>query len=461
MHHSLHSRSPPINLTISLSRLMYGLVDGNNFYVSCERVFQPRLEGCPVVVLSNNDGAVVSRSAEAKQLGIPMGAPFFKVRELLRRHQGHALSSNYALYGDMSRRVMARLAAHVPGVEVYSIDEAFLDLHGLTTWCGTLDTRVQSIRRDVLACTGIPTCVGVAPTKTLAKVANRLAKKHPELQGILRLDTASRRERALRALPVADVWGIGYQYAGKLATQGIRTAWELSQVSEAWARKHLGGVIGWRLVQELLGQPCHGLLPSEDSTPSRQSISCSRSFGQRLATFDDLWGAVTTYLSRAAEKLRAHGDQAHILTVYISQDRYDTRVQPPYTRSTTLTLPAGPTSNTLQLLAYGRRLLEKLYEPGRLYAKAGVVLDGLEPPCRGQQLDLFSPVSSTVIAPISDDRARKLMHSLDALNRQFGRGTVRPAATVTAAGQPASWQGKAQHKSQAFTTRLEDLMVVD
>ncbi|WBA44026.1 Y-family DNA polymerase [Hymenobacter canadensis] len=439
---------------------MYGLVDCNNFYVSCERVFQPRLDNRPVVVLSNNDGNVVSRSAEAKQLGIPMGAPFFEVRELLRHHQGHALSSNYALYGDMSRRVMARLAAHAPAVEVYSIDEAFLDLHGLTTYCGTLDTRVQAIRRDVLACTGIPTCVGVAPTKTLAKVANRLAKKHPELQGVLRLDTASRRERALRALPVADVWGIGYQYAGKLATHGIRTAWELSQVSEAWARKHLGGVVGWRLVQELLGQPCQDLNPSEDGTLARKSISCSRSFGQRLTAFDDLWGAMATYLSRAAEKLRAQGDQAHILTVYLSQDRYDTRVPPPYTRSTTLTLPGGPTSDTLQLLAYARRMLERLYEPGRVYVKAGVVLDGLERPGRGQQLSLFAPASSTATNPLSDVRAQQLMRSLDALNRQFGRGTVRPAATVTAAGQSAPWQGKAQHKSQAFTTRLEDLLVV-
>ena len=439
---------------------MYGLVDCNNFYVSCERVFQPRLDNRPVVVLSNNDGAVVSRSAEAKQLGSAMGAPFFEVRELLQQHQGHALSSNYALYGDMSRRVMARLAAHAPAVEVYSIDEAFLDLHGLTTWCGTLDARVQSLRRDVLACTGIPTCVGVAPTKTLAKVANRLAKKHPELHGILRLDTASRRERALRALPVADVWGIGYQYAGKLAAHGIRTAWELSQVSEAWARKHLGGVVGWRLVQELLGQPCHGLLPSEDGTLARKSISCSRSFGQRLATFADLWGAVATYLSRAAEKLRAQGDQAHILTVYISQDRYDTRVPPPYTRSTTLTLPGGPTSDTLQLLAYARRMLERLYEPGRVYAKAGVVLDGLEPPGRGQQLSLFAPASSPAANSLSDVRAQQLMHTLDALNRQFGRGTVRPAATVTPAGQPAPWQGNARYRSPAFTTRLEDLMVV-
>ncbi|MBT9395246.1 Y-family DNA polymerase [Hymenobacter sp. NST-14] len=443
---------------------MYGLVDGNNFYVSCERVFQPRLEGRPVVVLSNNDGNVVSRSAEAKQLGIAMGAPFFEVRELLRRHQGQALSSNYPLYGDMSRRVMARLAAHVPAVEVYSIDEAFLDLHGLTAFCGTLDARARRIRQDVLRCTGIPTCVGMGPTKTLAKVANRLAKKHPELQGLLRLDTPGRCERALRALPVADVWGIGRQYAGKLHAQGLRTAWDLSQVSEAWARRQLGGVVGWRLVQELRGQPCQDLNPSEDGTLARQSLSCSRSFGQRLSELDDLWGAVSTYLSRAAEKLRAQNHQAHILTVYISQDRYDPLLAPPYTRSATLTLPAGPTSDTLQLLGYARRLLTTLHQPGHRYVKAGVVLDGLEPAGRGQQLDLFAPAPVALTPAPDPARARQLMGALDALNRQFGRGTVRSAASLprpAAPAQPAApWLGRAAFRSPAYTTRLEDLLLV-
>ncbi|RPD43735.1 Y-family DNA polymerase [Hymenobacter sediminis] len=440
---------------------MFGLVDGNNFYVSCERVFQPRLEGRPVVVLSNNDGNVVSRSAEAKQLGIAMGAPFFQVRALLRQHQGQALSSNYALYGDMSRRVMARLSEQVPGVEVYSIDEAFLDLHGMDTWLGPLQARVRALRQDVLACTGIPTCVGLGPTKTLAKVANRLAKNYPELQGVLRLDSDSRRERALRALPVGDVWGIGRQYAQVLLSHGITTAWALAGVSEAWARQHLGGVVGWRLVQELRGQPCQGLQPSEDGTLARQSIRCSRTFGQRLSHFDELWGAVSSYLSRATEKLRAQGKQAHLLTVFISQDRFDTRVPPPYTRSATLTVPGGPTSDTLRLLAYARRLVERLYEPGRVYVKAGVVLDGLEPAGRGQQLDLFAPAPGAA-PPLScsNNRSQQLMQQVDALNRRFGRGTVRPAAAVVAAGQPVPWAGKAQHRSPAYTTRLEELLWV-
>ncbi|MET4107699.1 Y-family DNA polymerase [Hymenobacter sp. UYP22] len=440
---------------------MFGLVDGNNFYVSCERVFQPRLEGRPVVVLSNNDGNVVSRSAEAKQLGIAMGAPYFEVRALLQRHQGQALSSNYALYGDMSRRVMARLMEHVPAVEIYSIDEAFLDLQGLTAFGGPLEARARTLRADVLRCTGIPTCVGMAPTKTLAKAANRLAKQYPELQGILRLDTQSRRERALRALPAADVWGVGRQYALVLAQHGLHTAWQLSQVGEGWARKHLGGVVGWRLVQELRGQPCQGLLPSEDSPLARQSLRCSRSFGQRLTAFEDVWGALTTYLSRAAEKLRAQSEQAHMLTVFVSQDRYDSRLPPPFTRSATLTLPSGPTSDTLQLLGYARRLLERLYEPGCQYVKAGVVLDGLEPPGRGQQLSLFAPTSREALVAAPDPgRAQQLMSALDGLNHRFGRGTVRPAASIPAAGQPAPWLGKAQHRSPAYTTCLSDLLVV-
>ncbi|MCR5890391.1 Y-family DNA polymerase [Hymenobacter sp. J193] len=436
---------------------MFGLVDGNNFYVSCERVFQPRLNGRPVVVLSNNDGNVVSRSPEAKQIGIAMGAPYFEIRGLLQQQRGYALSSNYPLYGDISRRVMARLADQVPAIEVYSIDEAFLDLHGLTKWLGSLDAHARRMRRDVLACTGIPTCVGMAPTKTLAKVANRLAKKYPELEGILRLDTESRRERALRALPAADVWGIGRQYAQILTALGIRTAWDLAGVGEAWARKNLGGVIGWRLIQELRGQPCQGLQPSEDGTLSRQSLRCSRSFGQPLTTFDDVWGALSTYMAKAAEKLRTQGGQAHLLTVFICKSQYDSRVRPPYTRSTTLTLPGGATSDTLLLLAYGRRLLERIYESGHSYVKAGVVLDGLEPPGRGLQLDLFAAAGSA--SPANDAKSKVLMQTIDAVNKQFGRNSVRPASSV-ASGNAPPWQSKALWRTPAYTTRLEDLLVV-
>ncbi|MBT9394402.1 Y-family DNA polymerase [Hymenobacter sp. NST-14] len=434
---------------------MFALVDGTNFYVSCERVFQPRLEGVPVVILSNNDGSVVSLSAEAKASGIRRGVPYFEIREQLRRLQGHALSSNYALYGDLSARFMRRLASHAP-IEIYSIDEAFLDLHGMERYLLPPLRIAREAKQDVLACTGLPSCVGVAPTKTLAKVANRLAKKYAELQGVLVLDTESRRERALRALPVGDVWGIGGQYARTLQQHGLATAWQLAGVSEGWARKYLGGIVGWRLVQELRGQPCQGLLPSEDGSLRRQSLSYSRTFGQVLQDREAVWGAVSTYLIKAAEKLRAQGDEAHIVTVYLSKNRFDPGLVGPAGRSATLTLPGGPTADTLRLLQVGRGLLDRLWEPGAAYTKAGVVLDGLEPPGQGRQLDLFTSPA----APAAAGRP-ELMQCLDQLNAKFGRGKVTVGCAVAPAGEAAPWQSKSQWRSPAYTTRLEDLLFIN
>ncbi|QKG55035.1 Y-family DNA polymerase [Hymenobacter sp. BRD67] len=455
---------------------MFGLVDANNFYVSCERVFQPRYEKRPVVVLSSNDGNVVSRSAEVKALGVPMGAPYFEVRELLRANYTAVFSSNYALYGSMSARVMYCLAQRVPAMEIYSIDEAFLDLHGLerhlTPYLGRLDDLAQTLRTDVKRRTGIPTCVGVAPTKTLAKLANRLAKKRPDLDGVLYLDSAERRAWALKQVAVGDVWGIGRQYAQKLTAAGIDSAADLARVSDAWARKYLGGVMGARLVQELQGRPCAGLHPSEDGTLSRQSLSCSRTFGRPLSAFSDVLAAVAAFLSRTAEKLRAQGDSTHVLTVYISKNRFAADVLPPFSRSATLTLPAGPTADTTVLLGYARALLSRIWEPGTAYHKAGVVLDGLEPPGTGQQLDLFAPATAPLVLPQKPalvTRRLGLMASIDALNERFGRGTVRVATAVPAPGPftPAGrgnrppWEGKAHWRSPAFTTRLEDLLLVN
>lgn len=451
---------------------MFGLLDCNNFYVSCERVFQPRYEGRPVVVLSNNDGNLISRSAEAKALGLKMGDPYFQVKDVLHQHNVAVFSSNYALYGDMSRRVMYHLGQVAPAVEIYSIDEAFLDLAGMETYLGRLNAYAQKVRAGVKARTGIPTCVGVAPTKTLAKLANRIAKKNADLDGVLYLDSAERRAWALRQVPVGDVWGVGRQYAAKLTAAGIDSAADLARVSDAWARKHLGGVVGARLVQELQGRPCSGLHASEDGTLSRQSISCSRSFGRPLSAFADVLAAVAAFLSRAAEKLRAQGDTAHVLTVYISKNRFATNVPPPFSRSATLTLPAGPTADTTVLLGYARVLLNRIWEPGVAYHKAGVVLDGLEPPGTGQQLDLFASAAAPLVLPEKPTLVTKrpgLMASLDALNERFGRGTVRVATAVPAPGRPASngsanrppWEGKAQWRSPAFTTRLEGLMVVN
>jgi len=451
---------------------MFGLLDCNNFYVSCERVFQPRYEGRPVVVLSNNDGNLISRSAEAKALGLKMGDPYFQVKEVLQQHNVAVFSSNYALYGDMSRRVMYHLGQVAPAVEIYSIDEAFLDLAGMETYLGSLDTYAHKVRVGVKERTGIPTCVGVAPTKTLAKLANRIAKKDAALDGVLYLNSAERRAWALRQVAVGDVWGVGRQYAAKLAAAGVDSAADLARVSDAWARKHLGGVVGARLVQELRGLPCAGLHPSEDGSLSRKSISCSRTFGRPLSGYADVLGAVAAFLSRAAEKLRAQGDTAHVLTVYISKNRFATNAAPPFSRSTTLTLPAGPTADTTVLLGYARAMLNRLWEPGTAYQKAGVVLDGLEPPGTGQQLDLFAAAPAPLVLPEKPALLTQrpgLMASLDALNERYGRGTVRVATAVPTPGNSPTagngtrppWEGKAQCRSPAFTTRLEDLLLVN
>ncbi|WP_262490609.1 Y-family DNA polymerase [Hymenobacter roseosalivarius] len=428
------------------------MVDCNNFYVSCERVFQPRLEGRPVVILSNNDGCLISRSAEAKALGLQMGYPYFQVKLLLEQHKVAVFSSNYALYGDMSRRVMWYLSQVAPAVEIYSVDEAFLDLHGLERFLvDSLDTFARTVRANVLARTGIPTCVGVAPTKTLAKLANRLAKKSPEMGGVCYLDTEECRRWALEQVAVEDVWGIGRQYVQKLYAAGITTAAGLAACSEAFARKHLGRVVGARLVRELQGFPCQGLAPSEDGTLSRRSLCCSRTFGKPLTEFPDIVGAVSAFTSRVAEKLRRQGDAAHLMTVFLSKSRYGLE-PPPYSCSAVLTLPVA-TNNTMELVRFARAALKRLWQPGHRYTKAGVIFDGLEP--AGQtQLTLFEA------GPVSEKR-NKLMAELDALNHRFGKGTVKLASLILPSGQlQAPWEGQAQWRTPQYTTRLEDLLMV-
>ncbi|ALW86350.1 hypothetical protein AUC43_15405 [Hymenobacter sedentarius] len=428
---------------------MFALVDCNNFYVSCERAFQPSLEGKPVVVLSNNDGCIVSRSAEAKALGIPMGEPLFKIRPLVEQHGVQALSSNYALYGDMSGRVMGYLASMAPELEVYSIDEAFLSLHGMARWHGPLDTYARQIRSEVRRRTHIPTCIGLAPTKTLAKLANRVAKKDPSLGGVLLLDSNERRQWALERVPVEDVWGIGRQYATKLHSMGITTAAGLARCSEAIARKHLGGVVGARLVRELQGYPCHQLNPSEDGSLARQSIACTRTFGRPLAQFEDVLGAVAAFASRAAEKLRRQGSAASLLTVFLSQNRFG-NAPPPHTRSAQVTLPVS-TSNTTELVRFARALLGRLWQPGTVYTKAGVILDGFEQGGQ-EQLSLF--------APDGGERVERLMRKLDALNARYGIGSVQVAAVLGAHPGKAPWKGQQQRRTPAYTTCWDELWQV-
>ncbi|RAU20739.1 DNA repair nucleotidyltransferase [Paramagnetospirillum kuznetsovii] len=417
----------------------YALVDCNNCYVSCERVFNPALDGKPVVILSNNDGCAVARSNEAKALGVPMGEPAFKLRHLVEREGLIMLSSNYALYGDMSARVMSVLATFSPGIEVYSIDEAFLDLDGmevpdLTAWC-------HEVRATVRRWTGIPVSVGVGSTKTLAKLANRLAKKSKKADGALDLTTDPRwLEPALKQTPVADIWGIGRQFASHCGLAGIQSAYQLTQASDAWIRKTMGAV-GLRTVMELRGISVHTL----DSAPSdKQTTCCSRSFGQAVTDIDQVRDAVTSFASRAAEKIRGQGLVAGALQVFAYTDRFR-KDQPQYALNATLRL-APATSSTPAIIASALRGLESSWRDGYGYKKAGVILLDLVRP-EDIPRDLFSPA-------IEDNgRPAALMVAMDAVNARMGKGAVG----FGLAAEDAPWRMQCGNRSPSWTTSWDDI----
>lgn len=415
----------------------FGLVDCNNFYASCERVFNPGLEGKPVVVLSNNDGCVIARSNEAKAIGIGMGEPWFKVRKLAEDGGVVAVSSNYALYGDMSERVMSVLADHAPAVEVYSIDECFLDLDrmavpDLTAWCRHLRTLVRRW-------TGIPVSVGVGSTKTLAKLANRLAKKSPRCDGVL--DLANHPEwieTALKRTEVGDVWGIGRQWSGVLHLNGIRTAFDLRNAEDGWIKMRLGNV-GLRTVMELRGIAVHTL----DTEPAdKQTCCCSRSFGEAVTEFAHVRDAVVMFASRAAEKVRKDGLVAGVVQVFIMTDRFR-KDEPQYSNSATIRL-GSPTSSTPNVIGAAVNGLDAIWKDGFAYRKAGVVLLELVRPDAVPR-DLF-----TVAAP---QAPAALMKALDAVNQRFGRG----AMTFGMAAPDAPWMMRQERKTPRYTSRWSDV----
>lgn len=415
------------------------LVDCNNFYVSCERVFNPRLEGQPVVVLSNNDGCVIARSNEAKALGIKMGEPVFKLRSLLEQQGVKVYSSNYTLYGDLSLRVMTTLAQFSPQVEVYSIDEAFVDLtpfayQDLTAYaCQIQDT----VRRWV----GVPTAVGIGATKTLAKLANRIAKKHPTAQGVWQLTDTADSLALLGQIDVADVWGIGLQSSLKLNTHGIKSALDLRQANEHWIQQQLG-IVGRRIVLELRGIAC---LPLQQCPPPRQSRMVSRSFGRPVTSLLELRDAIATYTSRAAAKLRQDELVANVLTVFVMTNTFKNS-EPQYANSIAVPLPVA-THSTPELIGHALQALKSLYRDGYRYKKAGVMLTGLIP-AQACQLHLLDQRDRT--------HDEKLMQVLDQVNARWGAGTLRFGVM----GQQQDWLPKVDSCSPRYTTRWSELMVV-
>jgi len=418
----------------------YALIDCNNFYASCERVFDPTLKNRPLVILSNNDGCVIARSKEAKEMGVEMGVPEFKIRPLIHQKQIAVRSSNYALYGDMSNRVMESLRSLTPNIEVYSIDEAFAELSNRVI--PTFHRYGMELRQRVLQWTGMPVSVGIAPTKTLAKIANEAAKSDPEREGVWVLDSQIAVEKLLRQTPVSDIWGVGKNYSANLNKYGINTAWELSCQADSWIRKEMK-VTGLRTVIELRGTPC---LRVDETTEPRKGILSSRSFGKPVTELCDLKEAVSAFASRAAEKLRAQYCVASNVSVVLVTNKYENQAAR-YKFGMDIALP-NPTADTPTLSEIAGLCVEQLFEKGKTYKKAWVMLTGIIPQ-QEIQSDLFGGNNYS-------KKQHSLMESMDGINAKFGKRTM----SVAGSGIDQPWQMKQQHLSKRYTTHWDELMEV-
>jgi len=417
---------------------MYALADCKNFYVSSERLFRPELRGVPVVVLSNNDGCAVSRSDEAKALGVKMGQPYFQLRDLVEREGLICCSSNYALYADLSGRVMRTLRTLAPRIEVYSIDEAFLDLQGIQ---GDLEQLGREMRSRVLREVGIPVGVGIAPTKTLAKLANWASKKWAATGGVVDLRDPARQRRLLALAEVGEVWGIGHKISARLNTMGVTTALQLADYDRKTLRR-MFSVNVERTARELAGECCFDL---EDGPEPKQMIACTRSFGERKHTLQELQEAVAGYATRAGEKLRGQRHLCSAVQVFIRSSPFDQRGEP-YSRATCVPL-AFPSADTRDLVAAALGGLQAIYRPGPDYAKAGVILMDFVEPGR------FTP---DLFAPAPRPGSERLMAAVDAINAKQGRGTIRPARLAVNQG----FSMKRERLSPRFTTSWSELLMV-
>ncbi|HMK17489.1 MAG TPA: Y-family DNA polymerase [Chitinophagaceae bacterium] len=425
---------------------MKAIVDCNNFYCSCERLFKPYLDRKPVVVLSNNDGCIVSRSDEAKKLGVEMAGPYFMAKPLIQKHDVAVFSSNYNLYGDLSWRVMEtlRIILGKKNVEVYSVDEAFLDLSIFPL--EDLPKIAKEIRTTVEDWTGIKVSVGVAPTKVLAKLANRMAKKNKHLTDCITvLDTEEKISAALHKTPVSDIWGVGYQYANKLKeVWGIYDAWQLRNLSDEFAHAHLGGVVGIRLVHELQGIPSQEM---EDELVNKKMIATTRMFGSAVGDIDSIKEAVATYTSRAAEKLRRQHSAARVINVFVVEKGENHNVD--YhgaTHRKYTTLPVA-TSFTNELIKPAVALVDKLYKKGTFYKKAGVMLSGIVP-------DMS--IQGNLFLSENKNCERKLMDMIDNINFSQRDDVLKFAAS----GTTRDWKMRQDLRSPRYTTRWDELYEV-
>ena len=430
---------------------MYALVDGNNFYVSCERVFRPSLNGRPVVVLSNNDGCAVARSNEAKALGIAMGAPWFQIRHFEETAGLVGLSANFVLYGDMSDRMMSLAAGLGPTQEIYSIDESFIDLQGVR---GDLVKRGHAIRARILQWTGIPCGIGIGATKTLAKLANHIAKTAERKPGSYPADLAqvcnlaalpsSDLDDVLKATAVTEVWGIGRRIGAQLAEVGVCNVMDLVRMDPVVARRRWSVVLE-RTVRELQGMPCFQL---DDAPAPKQQIACTRSFGRAITDLSPLQEAVSMFATRAAEKLREQGSLAGQLLVFAHSSPF--RPGPRFARSTVIPL-RRPTADTRQLVNAAIAGIRSIYLPGYQLSKAGVMLLDLQSDTMRQfELDLEDDVGT--------DKTQ-LMHAMDTINARFGKGTLQ-VGSIGMRDQPSDWAMKQERRTPRYTTRWDELALV-
>ena len=418
---------------------MFALVDCNNFYASCERVFQPQWKGKPVVILSNNDGCVIARSNEAKALGIPMGAPAFKYQAQFKRQKIKVFSSNYPLYGDMSSRVMSILERYTPNIELYSIDEAFLQFKGFDLF--DLQKEGMKMQKQIKKWTGIPVSVGIAPSKALAKIANKIAKKFAvKTGGVYSIDTEEKRIKALKWTSISDVWGIGRQHLQQLEAIGVANAWQFSLLSDDWVRKQMS-VLGLRLKKDLQGLPSIQL---EEVKAPKKGIATTRSFEGNLISFSDLEERVSTFASNCAEKMRKQQSSCQALLVFIRSDPHKKDVIS-YRNSCVLTLPYA-TNSSIILSRYAILGLRKIFKENIAYKKAGVMIMGLLP-TEKRQLNLFENNNTKHVA---------LMKSLDKIHKRFGPYQIKLANQDL----NRTWKMKQQYLSNRFTTELKDVITV-
>src|SRR5210317_59468 len=418
---------------------MFALIDCNNFYASCERVFQPHLNGKPVVILSNNDGCVIARSNEAKSLGIPMGAPAFKYKEVFQKNKVQVFSSNFTLYGDISNRVMSIISRYVPDVEIYSIDEAFIKFDGFSE--EKAKEKCSDIIKTILKWTGIHVSIGLAPTKSLAKVANRIAKKYStRTKGFYSINNNEKRIKALKNISAGDIWGIGFQNEKKLLKVNVKSGMDFVNLPDQWVKKNMS-IIGLKLKKELEGIPT---LNIEEGKIDKKSIATTRSFESEISSLTDLIERITTFSVVASKKLRRQNSECNMISVFIRSNPFK-QTDDKYHFSLTGSLPFS-TNSSIEISKFAVKLLTKIYSKNKSYKKAGIILMGLSP----QSSHQFSLFDQNI------DKQKKLMRSIDNIDNKYGLYKVRLASQ----DQKRIWKMKRQKLSRNYTTEIDEVLIV-